>query len=168
MEFSSGPIAGLSSDGSALMYSQSSITTYAGQSGSPVWRYNPSNGSRVIYGVVAGGYASNGMNFAMRITQSIFNSLQSWRSADRAPGVSSLAANQLQTAPPAHPVGIVALSPNPAVSTVITPAKAATSPAQVATPRPDPSPVVAMPLDSLEARRHHDLFDSALESFLSA
>ena len=87
MEFSSGAIAGLSSDGSALQYYQSSITTYGGQSGSPVWRYTPSTNSRVVYGVHVGGSgAANSLNFATRITQPIFNALQSWQAADRNPG----------------------------------------------------------------------------------
>ncbi len=86
MEFSSGPLAGLSADGSALDYSQSSITTYGGQSGSPVWRYNASNNSRVVYGIHVGGSGgANSSNFATRITQSIFNDLQHWSSADTAP-----------------------------------------------------------------------------------
>ncbi len=86
MEFSSGGIAGLSSDGSAIQYYQSNITTYGGQSGSPVWDYNPSTGKRVIYGVhVAGSGTAGSLNFATRITQSIFNDLQNWRQADAVP-----------------------------------------------------------------------------------
>jgi V8-like Glu-specific endopeptidase len=93
MEFSSGPLAGLSPDGSALEYYQSSITTYGGQSGSPVWRYTPSTNSRVVYGVVAGGNGTPGsLNIATRITQPIFNALQQWRSSDAAPRASSIAA----------------------------------------------------------------------------
>jgi V8-like Glu-specific endopeptidase len=89
MEFSYGPIAGLSPDGLAVEYWQSSITTFAGQSGSPVWRYTPSNGASVVYGVHVGNF-TNGLNFATRITQSIFNDLQSWRAADRTPSILSI------------------------------------------------------------------------------
>ncbi len=87
MEFSEGGIAGLSSDGSALQYYQSSITTYGGQSGSPVWRYTPNNNARVVYGIHVGGSGkSDSLNFATRITQGIFNDLQNWRKADPLPG----------------------------------------------------------------------------------
>jgi V8-like Glu-specific endopeptidase len=86
MEFSYGPIAGLSPDGLAINYRQSAITTFGGQSGSPVWRYTPANGASVVYGVHVGGNGTpGGMNFATRITQSIFNDLQAWRAADRTP-----------------------------------------------------------------------------------
>jgi glutamyl endopeptidase len=89
LEYSGGGIAGLSSDGSAIQYWQSSITTYGGQSGSPVWEYFPSTNSRVIYGVHVGGTGqSNSLNFATRITQGIFNDLQNWRNADHAPSAS--------------------------------------------------------------------------------
>jgi V8-like Glu-specific endopeptidase len=67
LEYSGGAIAGLSAGGSAIQYYQSAITTYGGQSGSPVWRYNPSTGSRVVYGVHVGGTgAANSLNFATR------------------------------------------------------------------------------------------------------
>jgi V8-like Glu-specific endopeptidase len=86
MEFSSGALAGLSSDGSALEYYQSSITTYAGQSGSPVWEYFPSTGQSIVYGIHVGGTgAANSLNFATRITQSIYNTITQWRSSDRDP-----------------------------------------------------------------------------------
>jgi V8-like Glu-specific endopeptidase len=86
MEFSYGPIAGLSRDGLAIIYRQSAITSFGGQSGSPVWRYTPANGASVVYGVHVGGNGTpGGINFATRITQSIFNDLQTWRAADRTP-----------------------------------------------------------------------------------
>jgi hypothetical protein len=86
MEFSYGGIAGLSPDGLAIQYRQTSITAFAGQSGSPVWRYTPSNGASVVYGVHVGGDGvPSSVNFATRITQSIFNDLQNWRAADRLP-----------------------------------------------------------------------------------
>jgi V8-like Glu-specific endopeptidase len=92
MYFSSGGIAGLSGDGRAIQYWQSSITTYGGQSGSPVWEYNSATGARIIFGVhVAGSGAANSLNFATRITQSIFNDLQSWRQSDRAPAQMAVA-----------------------------------------------------------------------------
>jgi V8-like Glu-specific endopeptidase len=98
LEFSAGQIAGLSPDGTDLEYYQSQITTYGGQSGSPVWRYTPSTNSRVIYAVhIAGSGTANSLNFATRITQGIFNDLQNWRAADATPSAST------QTA--AAPVG---------------------------------------------------------------
>jgi V8-like Glu-specific endopeptidase len=99
LEYSGGTIAGLSAGGSALQYYQSAITTYGGQSGSPVWRYNPSTGSRVVYGVHVGGSGSaNSLNFATRITQGIFNDLNAWRNADALPG-SAYAARSLAIGP---------------------------------------------------------------------
>lgn len=86
MYFSAGKIAGLSGDGRAIRYYQSQITTYGGQSGSPVWLYKSSNGSRVVYGIHVGGSGkSNSLNFATRITQSIYNQIGKWRAADSAP-----------------------------------------------------------------------------------
>jgi hypothetical protein len=82
----SGGIAGLSSDKQAIQYYQSSITTYGGQSGSPVWEYIASTNSRTILGVhVAGSGTASSLNFATRITQAIFNDLQQWRMSDTAP-----------------------------------------------------------------------------------
>jgi V8-like Glu-specific endopeptidase len=93
MEFSYGPIAGL-----AIDYRQSAITTFGGQSGSPVWRYTPANGASVVYGVHVGGNATpGGMNFATRITQPIFTDLQAWRAADRTPAYTVAAAPALAT-----------------------------------------------------------------------
>lgn len=83
MAFSGGQIAGLSPDGTAIDYYQSSITTYPGQSGSPVWRAN----SGVVYGVVVGGGENGTPNFATLITQSIFNTLQSWCASDSKPSL---------------------------------------------------------------------------------
>jgi V8-like Glu-specific endopeptidase len=88
MAFSSGPLAGLSGDGSSLEYYQSDITTYGGQSGSPIWLYNPDNGSRTIYGVVDGGGNNPGdLNFGTRINQQIFNDFTGWMSSDVAPNL---------------------------------------------------------------------------------
>jgi V8-like Glu-specific endopeptidase len=86
MYLSSGGVAGLSSDGLALKYYQSSITTYGGQSGSPVWEYVSSTGARTILAVhVAGTGTSTSLNYGTRITQSIFNDLQNWRNSDVVP-----------------------------------------------------------------------------------
>jgi V8-like Glu-specific endopeptidase len=82
-EFSAGAIAGLSSDGSAIEYYQSQITTFGGQSGSPVWAYYPSTGQRIVYGIHVGGSGTpTSENFATRITQGIFNDIGSWIKAD--------------------------------------------------------------------------------------
>lgn len=98
MQFSSGAIAGLSSDGSAIQYYQSNITTYGGQSGSPLWSYNASTGTRVIYGVHVGGSGtSTSLNFATRITQSIYTDLVNWMKADKVPSTTSLTAASTQS-----------------------------------------------------------------------
>ncbi len=77
---SAGPIDGLSRSGNALLYQQKNITVWAGQSGSPVW--STSNG--VIYAIQSGGGLGSptSVNDATRITQSVFEMLQSWISAD--------------------------------------------------------------------------------------
>jgi V8-like Glu-specific endopeptidase len=112
MEFSSGAIAGLSPDGSALDYYQSSITTYGGQSGSPVWRYTPATNSRVVYGIHVGGSgAANSLNFATRITQPIFNALQQWRASDPTPRTSSVLASS-STSTPARTDAVAAAPPS--------------------------------------------------------
>ncbi len=90
MQLSTGPIAGLSPDGSAIRYYQSSITTYGGQSGSPIWIDIPADNSRVVYGIHVGGNETpDGLNFATRITQKIFDDLQSWRASDTPPSTPS-------------------------------------------------------------------------------
>jgi V8-like Glu-specific endopeptidase len=89
LEFSYGPVAGLTPDGSAITYRQSAITTFGGQSGSPVWRYTPATGASIVYGVHVGGNGTAGsVNFATRITPSIYADLQAWRAADRTPAYS--------------------------------------------------------------------------------
>jgi V8-like Glu-specific endopeptidase len=172
MQFSAGPIAGLSSDGSALQYYQSAVTAYGGQSGSPVWRYTPSTNSSVVYAVHVGGSgAANSLNFATRITQSIFNSLQSWRNADAVPRTSVLVSSREQAASPAHPFGVAEPSSTPVISTVLTRAGTTTPQAQVALAAPVEWPLVAAPIEALAAkpavRRHLDLFDTILERLLT-
>jgi V8-like Glu-specific endopeptidase len=82
-EFSSGQIAGLSSDGSAIEFYQNQITIFGGSSGSPLYAYFPSSGQRVVYGIVVGGNGTpTSENFATRITQGIFNDIGSWISRD--------------------------------------------------------------------------------------
>jgi V8-like Glu-specific endopeptidase len=172
MEFSAGAIAGLSPDGSALEYYQSSITGYGGQSGSPVWRYTPSTGSRVVYAVHVGGSgAANSLNIATRITQSIFNSLQSWQRSDFIPQTYAVTTDASQTARPAQAVGIASPSPIAVAPTALTRAGVTTAPTQVT-----PAPRVEAPavIATLEAhtpvrpgRRHLALFDLALEGLLT-
>jgi V8-like Glu-specific endopeptidase len=85
MYFSAGRLIGtLSNDG--LGFYEGNITIYPGQSGSPLWQY-ASNGTPVIYGVIAGsyGYSPSSEAFGARITQSVFNEIQSWRNSDRPP-----------------------------------------------------------------------------------
>jgi V8-like Glu-specific endopeptidase len=90
MYFSGGQIAGLSGDRQAIQFWQSSITAYAGQSGSPVWEYTPS-GSRMIYAVFVGGdNTPTSLNFATRITHAIYDDVQRWRQSDAAVGRSTV------------------------------------------------------------------------------
>jgi hypothetical protein len=171
MEFSAGAIAGLSPDGSALQYYQSSITAYGGQSGSPVWRYTPSTGAQVVYAVHVGGSgAANSLNIATRITQSVFNSLQSWRKSDPIPRAYAMATNASQTARPAQVVGIASSSATAVAPTALTRAGATTVPTQV-TPAPRvEAPVVITALEThtpvRPGRRPLALFDLALEDLL--
>lgn len=59
--------------------------TYGGMSGSGVYAYFSSTGSRIIYGIHAygtgGSYPSSRYNSATRITQTKFNAINSWISA---------------------------------------------------------------------------------------
>jgi V8-like Glu-specific endopeptidase len=156
MEYSGGRIAGLSSDGSAIDYYQSSITTYGGQSGSPVWRYTPSNGKSVIYGVHVGGSGkANSLNFATRITQGIFNDLQKWRTSDPLPRST---AGAWGTAP--APSGSFSLTGNAQAATATLtadlgdggaarPATLTAGPGDPAPVAPKPSPVVSSPADPM-------------------
>ena len=167
MEFSGGQIAGLSPNGSAIDYYQSSITTYAGQSGSPVWRAN----SGVVYGVVAGGNDTpNSLNFATRITQSIFNTLQSWRASDSKPSqfaASSAALGANLAGSPVMACAFNTASPTPSLPLPSDPMR---------TPRAIPSPVIVAPEIALprltvltqvpgkaRAALHHDLALDALQ-----
>lgn len=80
---SAGPINGLSRSGNAILYLQKNITIWAGQSGSPVW--STSNG--VIDGIQSGGGLGSptSENDATRITQRVFETLQTWISTDTPP-----------------------------------------------------------------------------------
>jgi V8-like Glu-specific endopeptidase len=99
MEFSTGGLYGLTSDGSELEFYQSSITIYGGQSGSPIWKYTSSNNARVIEGVVTGGSgASSSLNVGTRITQSIFNTLRGWESSDASPSFNAITGPNVVTA----------------------------------------------------------------------
>jgi V8-like Glu-specific endopeptidase len=79
--------------GAELQWNTSSITTVGGQSGSPLWVYDPSTGQRTIYGVLARGPDDRSQdfqgsigppNFGERITPSIFADLQTWKAEDAA------------------------------------------------------------------------------------
>jgi V8-like Glu-specific endopeptidase len=135
MYLSSGPIAGLSPDGQAILYRQTALTTFGGMSGAPIWEYNPETGTRVIYGVhVSGTALGESLNFGVRITQSIFNDLQSWRLSDKTPGLAAVAAVTavLKTAPLAPPV-----TDTPPPTTLPVTAVTLNPPAS---PQPDPPP----------------------------
>jgi V8-like Glu-specific endopeptidase len=94
MAYSSGPIVGLSPDGGAIGYHPSDITTYGGQSGSPLWAHS----TGVVSGVVTGGeipYTAGrivpaisdgeGLSMATRITPAIYSYLQKLIIADTPP-----------------------------------------------------------------------------------
>jgi V8-like Glu-specific endopeptidase len=104
MYWSGGAIAGLSDDGSVIQYQQSNITTYGGQSGSPVWAYYPDSGTRIIYGVHVGGTGQDdSLNIATRITGQIFNDFVNAMNSDDGPAFSPGAAGM---ALPGHsPIG---------------------------------------------------------------
>jgi V8-like Glu-specific endopeptidase len=61
---------------------QGNITAVPGQSGSPLW-----SGNDIIYGVFSGYTGTSAFSESMfaRITQAVFNELQSWRLSDRMP-----------------------------------------------------------------------------------
>ena len=105
-EFGGGPIAGLSPDASAIEYLQSSITAYAGQSGSPVFKVSPSTGLLVAYGIHVGGTGTaTSLNVATRITQSVFNEINGWIAQDNAVRhPSGIGKAGQATAPPSAPV----------------------------------------------------------------
>ena len=167
MEFSGGQIAGLSPDGTAIDYYQSSITTYGGQSGSPVWRAN----SGVVYGVHVGGSGTaNSSNFATRITQSIFNNLQSWRASDSKPSQVAASSTALGANLAGSPMMACAFDTAP-------PAPSSPQPsAPMLTPRATPAHVIVAPETALpmplvptqvhgkaRAALHHDLALDALQ-----
>ncbi len=86
MEYGAGRIAGMSQGGGDIMYLQSSIPTFKGQSGSPVWE-TLANGERVIVGVVAaaGNGAANSLNAAAAITPATFKELERMEAAAHKP-----------------------------------------------------------------------------------
>jgi hypothetical protein len=94
MAYSSGPIVGLPPGEGAIVYHQSEITTYGGQSGSPLW----SHSTGVVTGVVSGGEIPNtawriksatsggdAMGMATRITPAIYGYLQKLIATDTPP-----------------------------------------------------------------------------------
>jgi hypothetical protein len=76
--------------GTLLEWKTESITSIGGQSGSPLWVYDPSTGQRTIYGVLVAGPIFGPLQFqgstgiGDRITPSIFADLQTWRAQDAA------------------------------------------------------------------------------------
>lgn len=78
MFYESGPISGLSSDGSVIEYGQASISTYPGQSGSPLW----ADSTGVVSGIVVGWGT---VNYATRITPAIDDVMQTWIASDVPP-----------------------------------------------------------------------------------
>jgi V8-like Glu-specific endopeptidase len=53
------------------------ISTFAGESGAPVWYYDPSTGSRTVVAIHVGQTADS-QGRAIRITDKVFNDLQYW------------------------------------------------------------------------------------------
>ncbi len=70
-----------SNDGLIIKYSENSIETHPGQSGSPLWFYDGSSLSSVgIDGVVVAGDGTTG--YATRITEQMYNDFHSWMNYD--------------------------------------------------------------------------------------
>jgi V8-like Glu-specific endopeptidase len=72
MQYTSGRVDGLSANGGGILYHNPNITVFGGQSGSPLW----STSTGVVYGVVVAD------SFAIRITKSIYDQIESWRNSD--------------------------------------------------------------------------------------
>jgi V8-like Glu-specific endopeptidase len=83
-----GTIHGASPDGALLDWGYSSITAIAGQSGSPLWVYDPATGKRTIYGVLVSGNDTSQTGYAVRVTPNILADIQSWEGQDGAPAPS--------------------------------------------------------------------------------
>jgi V8-like Glu-specific endopeptidase len=80
-----GPIIGTSSDGALVNWNYSSLTTIAGQSGSPLWEYVPSTGQRIVFAVLVSGDDNSHIGFGVRLTQSIVADLTNWEAMDPPP-----------------------------------------------------------------------------------
>ncbi|MHB1559147.1 MAG: trypsin-like serine peptidase [Isosphaeraceae bacterium] len=94
MAYSSGPIAGLSLDLGAIQYSSADITTYGGQSGSPLWAQSTGVVSGIVIASVipmsAGRFSramasESGLGIATRITPAIYDDVRRWIAADTPP-----------------------------------------------------------------------------------
>jgi V8-like Glu-specific endopeptidase len=81
-----GPISGPSADGQILSWNYSSLSSIAGQSGSPLWVYDATTNERTLYAVLDSGNDATQTGYASRITSSVYNDLQSWIALDPAPG----------------------------------------------------------------------------------
>jgi V8-like Glu-specific endopeptidase len=80
-----GDIQGATPDGRLLSWDYAQITALAGQSGSPLWVYDPATGKRTVYAVLVSGNDASHTGFADRITPNILADLQGWESQDGAP-----------------------------------------------------------------------------------
>jgi V8-like Glu-specific endopeptidase len=105
-----GDIVGATSDGALLSWDYSSITAIAGQSGSPLWVYDPNTGKRTIYGVLVSGNDPAHTGFAERITSNLLADLHTWEGQDGAPAPRALghAVEDFGAAAAAGPGGSVA------------------------------------------------------------
>src|SRR5207248_10777045 len=105
-----GSIFGATPDGRLLSWDYSEITSLAGQSGSPMWVYDPATGKRTVYGVLASGNDASHTGFANRITPTILADLQTWEGQDGTPAHTPLghAVESFGTAGAAGPGGSVA------------------------------------------------------------
>jgi V8-like Glu-specific endopeptidase len=157
-----------SSDGLLLEYSQSTIETHPGQSGSPVWYYDGQSLNSIgIDGVDVAGDGSTG--YATRITQQMYNDFHGAMNYDAAYRPPQPAYAASGTPPAGNYVNAqyrVALNSNwghtinsaPTLITQTPPPPVGSAPPPAPTPTPPPTQVVTPPLPS---RQTVGVFDPA-------
>jgi V8-like Glu-specific endopeptidase len=100
MYASSGAIAGLSGDDMGILFTNSAITFYHGDSGSPLFAYWPSKNAFQIVGI-CDGTLTGSWNFATRFTTTIFNTIRGWENSSATVANASVSSTVVSaTAPP--------------------------------------------------------------------